>query len=152
MKHREKIRMREAVRESENSHESTKVGAVLYFMKNKRVWFEPIRGWNQRNAKGKVVHAEEFILDGYTGMEDEPHVIPFMPEEKAQLYITKAPCFECCQLIVMTKIEKVVCPKPYQFHPTTGEESDWFESQMNGLQLLQKNGIDVLFMEISNDK
>jgi len=68
MKHREKARMKEAVRASEGSHEKTKVGAVLYFKTGKKSWCEPIHGCNMRNAKGKIVHAEEFILDGNTGM------------------------------------------------------------------------------------
>ena len=56
----------------------------------------------------------------------------------ATLYVTASPCIECAKLIIQAGIRRVVYSENYR--------------SVDGIELLQKAGIDVAFIELSENQ
>ena len=56
----------------------------------------------------------------------------------ARLYVTASPCIECAKLIIQAGIRRVVYSENYR--------------SVDGIELLQKAGIDVAFIELSENQ
>ena len=56
----------------------------------------------------------------------------------ATLYVTASPCIECAKLIIQAGIRRVVYSENYR--------------SIDGIELLQKAGIDVAFIELSENQ
>jgi dCMP deaminase len=54
--------------------------------------------------------------------------------EGATMYVTASPCIECAKLIVQAGIKRVIYSEKYRL--------------VDGLELLQKAGIEVIYMEV----
>jgi dCMP deaminase len=50
------------------------------------------------------------------------------------MYVTASPCIECAKLIVQAGIKRVIYSEKYRL--------------VDGLELLQKAGIEVIYMEV----
>ena len=56
----------------------------------------------------------------------------------ATLYVTASPCIECAKLIIQAGIRRVVYSENYR--------------SVDGIELLQKAGIDVAFIELNENQ
>ena len=54
------------------------------------------------------------------------------------LYVTKAPCANCCKAIIQANIIRLTCPTP---------EGSWEQEQWLGLQMLKEAGLDIVLVE-----
>ena len=113
----------------------------------------------RRQARALIVKDRMIISDGYNGTpegfendcEDEtnktkPYVLHAEANaitkvaksnnssDGATLYITTSPCMECAKLIIQSGIRRVVF-------------SDTYHSD-DGIKLLERAGVDILFLEI----
>ena len=122
-----------------------------------RIWAE--NSYCKRRQVGAlIVNDKSIISDGYNGTpsgfenicEDEtnrtkPYVLhaeanaitkvakSSNSSEGATLYVTASPCIECAKLIIQAGIKRVVYGENYRI--------------MDGLNLLKRAGIDVVFVE-----
>ena len=113
----------------------------------------------QRKKVGAIIVKNKMIIsDGYNGTpsgfenccEDEDNVSkPYVlhaeanaitkvarssnSSQGATLYVTASPCIECAKLIIQAGIKRVVYGENYRI--------------MDGLNLLKRAGIDVVFVE-----
>jgi dCMP deaminase len=55
----------------------------------------------------------------------------------ATIYITASPCIECAKLIIQAGIKRVVYGEKYRL--------------TDGIELLQRAGIEVVFMDLNNE-
>ncbi len=115
----------------------------------------------KRRQVGAIIVKEKMIIsDGYNGTpegfenicEDENNMTkPYVlhaeanaitkvaksnnSSEGATLYVTSSPCMECAKLIIQSGIKRVVYSDLYR--------------QNDGVELLQKAGIEITFISVS---
>ena len=126
------------------------------YMKMARTWSE--NSYCRRRQVGALLVSDNMIIsDGYNGTpsgfenncEDDNNVsFPYVLHAEANaitkvarsnnssngatLYVTASPCMECAKLIIQSGIQRVVYGEQYRL--------------MDGVELLQKAGIQVDFM------
>lgn len=127
------------------------------YMRMARIWAE--NSYCERRKVGALIVKNKMIIsDGYNGTpsgfenvcEDEnnvtkPYVLhaeanaitkvarSYNSSEGATLYVTASPCIECAKLIIQSGITRVVYGERYRI--------------MDGVDLLEKAGIEVEFLE-----
>ncbi len=127
------------------------------YMRMARVWAE--NSYCKRRQVGALLVKDKMIIsDGYNGTpsgfenncEDENNVSkPYVLHAEANaitkvarsnnssdgstLYVTASPCLECSKLIIQSGIKRVVYGEEYRI--------------MDGVDLLQRAGIEVLFLD-----
>ena len=127
------------------------------YMRMARIWAE--NSYCERRKVGALLVKDKMIIsDGYNGTpsgfenkcEDENNVSkPYVlhaeanaitkvarsnnSSEGATLYVTASPCMECSKLIIQAGIKRVVYGEKYRI--------------MDGVELLQRAGIEVIFLE-----
>lgn len=130
------------------------------YLRMAQIWAE--NSYCQRRKVGALVVKEKMIIsDGYNGTpsgfenicEDEQGLTkPYVLHAEANaitklarssnnsdgstLYVTAAPCIECAKLIIQAGIRRVVYGEQYRLD--------------DGLQLLRKAGIDVLYLNTAS--
>lgn len=128
------------------------------YMRMARIWAE--NSYCERRKVGALLVKDQMIIsDGYNGTpsgfenkcEDENNVSkPYVlhaeanaitkvarsnnSSDGATLYVTASPCIECAKLIIQSGIKRVIYGEEYRI--------------MDGVELLQKAGIEVLFLSI----
>lgn len=128
------------------------------YLRMARIWAE--NSYCQRRQVGALIVKNKMIIsDGFNGTpsgfenvcEDENNVTkPYVLHAEANaitkiarshnssdgstLYVTDAPCIECAKLIIQAGIRRVVYAQKYRLD--------------DGLKLLERAGIEVLYMEI----
>ena len=132
------------------------------YLRMARIWAE--NSYCQRRQVGALVVKNKMIIsDGYNGTpsgfenvcEDEQNVTkPYVlhaeanaitklarssnNSEGATIYITASPCIECAKLIIQAGIRRVVYGEQYRL--------------TDGIELLQRAGIEVVFIDINEIK
>ena len=127
------------------------------YMRMARIWAE--NSYCKRRQVGALLVKDQMIIsDGFNGppsgfennCEDEDNVSkPYVlhaeanaitkvarssnSSQGATLYVTASPCIECAKLIIQAGIKRVVYGENYRI--------------MDGLNLLKRAGIDVVFVE-----
>lgn len=130
------------------------------YLRMARIWAE--NSYCKRRQVGALIVKDKMIIsDGYNGTpsgfenvcEDENNVTyPYVlhaeanaitkiarsnnNSEGATLYVTDSPCIECAKLIIQAGIKRVVYSRQYRLD--------------DGIQLLKKAGIEVVFLDINN--
>ena len=134
----------------------------MRYLKMARVWAE--NSYCQRRQVGALVVNDKMIIsDGYNGTpsgfengcEDDNNVTkPYVlhaeanaitklarsnnNSEGATIYITASPCIECAKLIIQAGIRRVVYGEQYRL--------------TDGVDLLRRAGVEVVFMDINSTK
>ena len=134
----------------------------MRYLKMARVWAE--NSYCQRRQVGALVVKDKMIIsDGYNGTpsgfknvcEDENNVTkPYVLHAEANaitklarsnnnsdgatIYITASPCIECAKLIIQAGIRRVVYGEQYRL--------------TDGVDLLRRAGVEVVFMDINSTK
>ncbi len=132
------------------------------YLRMAHVWAE--NSYCQRRQVGCLVVKDKMIIsDGYNGTpsgfenvcEDESGVTkPYVLHAEANaitklarssnnsdgatLYVTASPCIECAKLIIQAGIKRVVYGEQYRLR--------------DGLDLLQKAGIETIYKELENEE
>ena len=132
------------------------------YMRMARAWAE--NSYCTRRQVGALLVKDQMIIsDGYNGTpsgfenkcEDENNVSkPYVlhaeanaitkvarsnnSSEGATMYVTASPCMECAKLIIQAGIKRVVYGEEYRI--------------MDGIELLQRAGIEVCFLKDENDE
>lgn len=132
------------------------------YLRMARIWAE--NSYCERRQVGAlIVRGDAIISDGYNGTpsgfenicEDEHNKTkPYVLHAEANaitkvaksnnsslgatLYVTASPCIECAKLIIQAGIRRVVYSENYR--------------SADGIELLQKAGIDVAFIELSENQ
>ncbi len=132
------------------------------YLRMARIWAE--NSYCERRQVGAlIVRGDAIISDGYNGTpsgfenicEDEntktkPYVLHAEANAitkvaksnnsslGATLYVTASPCIECAKLIIQAGIRRVVYSENYR--------------SVDGIELLQKAGIDVAFIELNENQ
>lgn len=145
-----------------NNAEKKKIDLDKRYLRMATIWSE--NSYCKRRQVGALIVKDKMIIsDGYNGTpsgfenvcEDENNVTyPYVlhaeanaitkiarsnnNSEGATLYVTDAPCIECSKLIIQAGIKRVVYSRKYRLD--------------DGLRLLEKAGIDVVFMTIENEE
>ena len=145
-----------------NNAEKKKIDLDKRYLRMATIWSE--NSYCKRRQVGALIVKDKMIIsDGYNGTpsgfenvcEDENNVTyPYVlhaeanaitkiarsnnNSEGATLYVTDSPCIECSKLIIQAGIKRVVYSRKYRLD--------------DGLRLLEKAGIDVVFMTIENEK
>ena len=127
------------------------------YMRMARIWAE--NSYCKRRQVGALLVKDQMIIsDGFNGTpsgfenncEDEDNVSKLYvlhaeanaitkvarssnSSQGATLYVTASPCIECAKLIIQAGIKRVVYGENYRI--------------MDGLNLLKRAGIDVVFVE-----
>ena len=130
------------------------------YLRMAKIWSE--NSYCKRRQVGALIVKNKMIIsDGYNGTpsgfenvcEDENNVTyPYVlhaeanaitkiarsnnNSEGATLYVTDSPCIECAKLIIQAGIKRVVYSRQYRLD--------------DGIQLLKKANIEVVFMEVEN--
>lgn len=130
------------------------------YLKMAAIWAE--NSYCKRRQVGALIVKDKMIIsDGYNGTpsgfennceDEEDRTKPYVlhaeanaitkiaksnnSSEGATLYVTAAPCMECSKLIIQAGIKRVVYSEPYRLE--------------DGIKLLEKAGIEVIFIEINN--
>ena len=133
----------------------------LRYLRMARIWAE--NSYCQRRQVGALIVKDKMIIsDGYNGTpsgfenicEDEngltkPYVLHAEANaitkiarsgnnsDGATLYVTDAPCIECSKLIIQAGIKRVIYSKQYRL--------------TDGVELLQRAGIEVIYLPIENE-
>ena len=128
------------------------------YLRMARIWAE--NSYCQRRKVGALVVKEKMIIsDGYNGtpsgfenicedehgltktyvLHAEANAITKLARSSnnsdgATIYITASPCIECAKLIIQAGIKRVVYGEKYRL--------------MDGIQLLERAGIEVVYLEI----
>ena len=128
------------------------------FLRMARIWAE--NSYCQRRQVGALVVKDKMIIsDGYNGtpsgfenicedehgltktyvLHAEANAITKLARSSknsdgATIYITASPCIECAKLIIQAGIKRVVYGEKYRL--------------MDGIQLLERAGIEVVYLEI----
>ena len=134
----------------------------MRYLSMARVWAE--NSYCVRRQVGALVVKDKMIIsDGYNGTpsgfenvcEDENNVTkPYVLHAEANaitklarsnnnsdgatIYITASPCIECAKLIIQAGIRRVVYGEQYRL--------------TDGIDLLRRAGIEVVFMDINSTK
>ncbi len=129
------------------------------YLRMASIWSE--NSYCKRRQVGALIVKDKMIIsDGYNGTpsgfenvcEDENNVtVPYVLHAEANaitkiarsnnnsegstLYVTDSPCIECAKLIIQAGIKRVVYARQYRLD--------------DGLQLLKKAGIEVVFLDIN---
>ena len=129
------------------------------YLRMAKIWAE--NSYCQRRQVGALIVKDKMIIsDGYNGTpsgfenicEDENGVTkPYVLHAEANaitkiarsgnnsdgatLYVTDSPCIECSKLIIQAGIRRVVYGRKYRL--------------TEGLDLLQRAGIELVFLEVS---
>lgn len=145
-----------------NNAEKKKIDLDKRYLHMATIWSE--NSYCKRRQVGALIVKDKMIIsDGYNGTpsgfenvcEDENNVTyPYVlhaeanaitkiarsnnNSEGATLYVTDAPCIECSKLIIQAGIKRVVYSRKYRLD--------------DGLRLLEKAGIDVVYMGIENEE
>lgn len=145
-----------------NNVEKKKIDLDKRYLRMATIWSE--NSYCKRRQVGALIVKDKMIIsDGYNGTpsgfenvcEDENNVTyPYVlhaeanaitkiarsnnNSEGATLYVTDAPCIECSKLIIQAGIKRVVYSRKYRLD--------------DGLRLLEKAGIDVVYMGIENEE
>ena len=145
-----------------NNAEKKKIDLDKRYLRMATIWSE--NSYCKRRQVGALIVKDKMIIsDGYNGTpsgfenvcEDENNVTyPYVlhaeanaitkiarsnnNSEGATLYVTDAPCIECSKLIIQAGIKRVVYSRKYRLD--------------DGLRLLEKAGIDVVYMTIENEE
>ena len=132
------------------------------YMRMARIWAE--NSYCERRQVGALLVKNKMIIsDGYNGTpsgfenkcEDEnfqskPYVLhaeanaitkvarSHNSSDGATLYVTASPCIECSKLIIQAGIKRVIYGEEYRI--------------MDGVELLRKAGIEVLFLESQDSR
>ena len=132
------------------------------YLRMARIWAE--NSYCQRRQVGALVVKDKMIIsDGYNGTpsgfenvcEDDYNVTkPYVLHAEANaitklarssnnsdgatIYITASPCIECAKLIIQAGIKRVVYGEQYRL--------------TDGIDLLKRAGIEVIFMDINSEK
>ena len=132
------------------------------YLRMARIWAE--NSYCERRQVGAlIVRGDAIISDGYNGTpsgfenicEDESNKTkPYVLHAEANaitkvaksnnsslgatLYVTASPCIECAKLIIQAGIRRVVYSENYR--------------SVDGIELLLKAGIDVAFIELSENQ
>ncbi len=127
------------------------------YMRMARIWAE--NSYCERRKVGALLVKDKMIIsDGYNGTpsgfenkcEDADNVSkPYVlhaeanaitkiarsnnSSDGATLYVTASPCIECAKLIIQAGIKRVIYGEKYRI--------------MDGVELLEKAGIEVLFLD-----
>ena len=88
--------------------------------------FENICEDETGHTKSYVLHAEANAITKVSRTNNS--------SEGATLYVTASPCIECAKLIIQSGIVRVVYGEEYRIR--------------DGIELLQRAGIEVVFVEI----
>ena len=133
----------------------------LRYLRMARIWAE--NSYCQRRQVGALVVKDKMIIsDGYNGTpsgfenvcEDEHDVTKTYVlhaeanaitklarssnnSDGATIYITASPCIECAKLIIQAGIKRVVYGEKYRLD--------------DGVKLLERAGIEVVYLEIDNE-
>lgn len=119
---------------AENSYcERRKVGALL--VKNQMIISDGYNGTpsgfenkcedENNTSKQYVLHAEANAISKVARSHNS--------SDRATLYVTASPCIECSKLIIQAGIVRVVYGEKYRI--------------MDGVDLLEKAGVEVVFLE-----
>ncbi len=134
----------------------------LRYLRMAKIWAE--NSYCVRRKVGALIVKDKMIIsDGYNGTpagfenicEDENNVTkPYVlhaeanaitkiarsgnNSEGATLYVTDAPCIECSKLIIQAGIKKVFYARQYRL--------------TDGIELLERAGIEVVYMPLSNSE
>jgi len=137
-----------------------KIALDKRYLRMASIWSE--NSYCKRRQVGALIVKDKMIIsDGYNGTpsgfenvcEDENNVThPYVlhaeanaitkiarsnnNSEGATLYVTDSPCIECAKLIIQAGIKRVVYSRQYRLD--------------DGIQLLKKAGIEVVFLDINN--
>ena len=129
------------------------------YLRMASIWSE--NSYCKRRQVGALIVKDKMIIsDGFNGTpsgfenvcEDENNVtVPYVLHAEANaitkiarsnnnsegstLYVTDSPCIECAKLIIQAGIKRVVYARQYRLD--------------DGLQLLKKAGIEVVFLDIN---
>jgi len=132
------------------------------YLRMARIWAE--NSYCQRRQVGALVVKDKMIIsDGYNGTpsgfenvcEDDNNVTkPYVLHAEANaitklarssnnsdgstIYITASPCIECAKLIIQAGIRRVVYGEKYRLS--------------DGIELLERAGIEVVFMDVNSEK
>jgi len=132
------------------------------YLRMARIWAE--NSYCRRRQVGALVVKDKMIIsDGYNGTpsgfenvcEDENNLTkPYVLHAEANaitklarssnnsdgatIYITASPCIECAKLIIQAGIKRVVYGETYRLN--------------DGIELLEKAGVEVLLMEIQSEE
>ncbi|MBQ0143205.1 MAG: dCMP deaminase family protein [Prevotellaceae bacterium] len=131
------------------------------YLRMARIWAE--NSYCKRRQVGAlVVKDKRIISDGYNGTpsgfenvcEDNDVTKPYVlhaeanaitklarshnSSEGATLYITASPCIECAKLIIQSGIKRVIYSEQYRLD--------------EGINLLKKAGIEVVFMPLNQNE
>jgi len=146
--------------EEEIKQEEKQRGLDGRYLRMARIWAE--NSYCKRRRVGALVVKNKMIIsDGYNGTpsgfenvcEDENQMtIPYVlhaeanaitklarsnnNSEGATLYVTASPCIECAKLIIQAGIKRVVYAESYRLD--------------DGIKLLQRAGIEVVFMNMNS--
>jgi len=141
-----------------NDNQDKQYNLDTRYLRMAKIWAE--NSYCIRRKVGAIMVKDNMIIsDGYNGTpsgfenicEDEdgktkPYVLHAEANaitkvskstnnsNKATLYVTTSPCIECAKLIIQSGITRVVYTDPYRVD--------------DGIQLLQKAGIDVLQIQL----
>jgi dCMP deaminase len=134
----------------------------LRYLRMAKIWAE--NSYCVRRKVGALIVKDKMIIsDGYNGTpagfenicEDENNVTkPYVlhaeanaitkiarsgnNSEGATLYVTDAPCIECSKLIIQAGIKKVFYARQYRL--------------TDGIELLERAGIEVVYMPLSDSE
>ena len=132
------------------------------YLRMARIWAE--NSYCERRQVGAlIVRGDAIISDGYNGTpsgfenicaDENNKTKPYVLHAEANaitkvaksnnsslgatLYVTSSPCIECAKLIIQAGIRRVVYSENYR--------------SVDGIELLQKAGIDVAFIELSENQ
>lgn len=141
-----------------NDNQDKQYNLDTRYLRMAKIWAE--NSYCIRRKVGAIIVKDNMIIsDGYNGTpsgfenicEDEdgktkPYVLHAEANaitkvakstnnsNQATLYVTTSPCIECAKLIIQSGITRVVYTDPYRVD--------------DGIQLLQKAGIDVLQIQL----
>ena len=139
------------------NEEQKKLALDQRYLRMAKIWAE--NSYCQRRQVGALIVKNKMIIsDGYNGTPsgfenvcEENHVTkPYVlhaeanaitkiarsnnSSDGATLYVTDSPCIECAKLIIKAGIKRVVYAQKYRLD--------------DGLRLLERAGIEVIFIDI----
>ena len=142
------------------NEEQKKLALDMRYLRMAKIWAE--NSYCQRRQVGALIVKNKMIIsDGYNGTPSgfenvceennvtKPYVLhaeanaitkiarSHNSSDGATLYVTDSPCIECAKLIIQAGIKRVVYAQKYRLD--------------DGLRLLERAGIEVIFIDIKKD-
>ncbi len=139
------------------NEEQKKLALDMRYLRMAKIWAE--NSYCQRRQVGALIVKNKMIIsDGYNGTpsgfenvcEENNVTKPYVlhaeanaitkiarsnnSSDGATLYVTDSPCIECAKLIIQAGIKRVVYAQKYRLD--------------DGLRLLERAGIEVIFIDI----